>query len=190
MDLQSYNVKGFDRGAAPWVEALWILVSCCLFKSPIPLPSGVRRALLRCFGAKIGQRVVIRSPISISFPWRLEIGDDVWLGEGVMILSLARVRIESNVCVSQRAFLCTGSHEFLRQTFDLVTEPITIREQSWIAAQAFIGPGVEIGPGSVVGAGCVATRDVPPNCFAQGNPMQTTPLSKNGPGAVRAIRGL
>jgi putative colanic acid biosynthesis acetyltransferase WcaF len=178
MNLQSFGTKGFDRGASLLTWAAWNVVSCCFFKSFVPLPSGLRRMLLRCFGAKIGQRVVIRSPISISFPWRLEIGDDVWLGEGVMILSLAPVRIESNVCVSQRAFLCSGSHDFSRETFDLITEPITIHEGSWVAAQAFVGSGVEIGPGSLVSAGCVVTRDVPPKSCARGNPMRIIPIEQ------------
>jgi putative colanic acid biosynthesis acetyltransferase WcaF len=176
MNLASYSPRDFDRGASGLKEITWTLVSSCFFKTSLPFPSALRCALLRLFGARVGQRVVIRSQISITFPWRLDLGDDVWLGEGVMILSLASVRIESNVCISQRAFLCTGSHEFGRETFDLVTQPITIHTQSWVAAQAFVGPGVEVGTGSLVGAGCVVTESVPARSFAKGNPMQIVPL--------------
>jgi putative colanic acid biosynthesis acetyltransferase WcaF len=80
--------------------------------------------------------------------------------------------IESSVCVSQRAFLCTGSHDFRSPAFDLVTKGIAIRSGSWIAAQAFVGPGVEVGEGSMVCAGSVVTENVAPRTIVRGNPAQ------------------
>ncbi len=132
--------------------------------------------MLRLFGARIGNGVVIRGNVNISFPWRLTIGDHVWIGEDVGILTLAPVLIESNVCISQRAYLCTGSHDFRSETFDLVTRPITIRSGSWIAAGAVILPGVEIGPHSLVAAGSVVNRDVPSSTVVRGNPA--APIGK------------
>ncbi len=134
------------------------------------MPSIWRVRLLRLFGARVGAGVVIRAGINITFPWRLTVGDYVWLGEEVMILSLAPVTIESNSCISQRAFLCTGSHNFRVPTFDLQTAPITIRAGTWIAAEAFIGPGVEIGASSVISAGTVIMKDVAPYSLMRGNP--------------------
>jgi putative colanic acid biosynthesis acetyltransferase WcaF len=136
------------------------------------ISSALRVALLRMFGARIGSGVVVRANVNVSYPWRLTLGDDVWLGEEVMILSLAPVVIESSVCISQRAFLCTGSHDFRSEKFSLVTKPITVRGGSWIAAQAFISPGVDIGEGSMVCAGSVVVENVPPKCIVRGNPAQ------------------
>ena len=130
----------------------------------------LRVALLRAFGAPVGQGVVIRGKVNITFPWRLTVGDHVWVGEEVLILSLAPVVLESDICISQRAFICTGSHRFHAPGFDLVTKPITIRKGSWIAAQAFVAPGVEIGPDSMVAAGSVVLEDVPPRTVVRGNP--------------------
>ena len=172
MQLKGYTVGDFDRGAPRWKEALWVFAKCAFFLNPIPWPSALRVALLRIFGAKIGGGVVIRANVNVSYPWRLTLGDDVWLGEETVILSLAPVVIESSVCISQRAFLCTGSHDFRSEKFSLVTKPITVRSGSWIAAQAFISPGVEIGTGSMVCAGSVVTEDVPPRTIVRGNPAQ------------------
>lgn len=172
MQLEGYTTGAFERGAPRWKEALWMIVRCLFFQTPWPWPSALRVALLRVFGAKVGSGVVIRSHVNVTFPWRLTVGDHVWLGEEVVVLSLAPVTIESHVCVSQRAFLCTGSHDFRSQMFELIVKPITVRERSWIAAQVFIGPGVEIGAGSMVAAGSIVTRDVEPKSLVSGNPAQ------------------
>ncbi|HVF70727.1 MAG TPA: WcaF family extracellular polysaccharide biosynthesis acetyltransferase [Chthoniobacterales bacterium] len=158
MNLASYDNSDFDRGAPGWKEALWVAVRCLFFQNPLPWPSELRVGLLRAFDAKIGQSVVIRANVNISHPWRLEIGDHVWIGEDVGILSLAPVKIGSNVCISQRAYLCTGNHDFRREDFKLIVAPITIHDSTWIAAMSFIGPGVEVGPGEMVAAGSVVTK--------------------------------
>lgn len=144
--------------------------------NPWPWPSALRVAWLRAFGAKVGQGVVVRSYVNVTFPWRLTIGDHVWLGEEVLILSLAPVVIESHVCISQRAFLCTGSHNFRAPKFDLITKPIVIRQGSWVAAQAFVAPGIEVGPGSMVSAGSIVLQDVPPGVLAGGNPAKVVKM--------------
>jgi len=170
VDLSVYENSDFDRGAPRWKEALWAFARCLFFQNALPWPTHLRMTLLRAFGAKIGRHVIILANVNISFPWRLQVGDHVWIGEDVGILSLAQVTIESNVCISQRAYLCTGSHEFRREDFKLKVAPITVRTRSWVAAAAFVGPGVEIGAGSVVAAGSVVRENVPANVIVQGNP--------------------
>ena len=155
IDLSRYDNASFDRGAPLWKEGLWWVVRSLLFAPWFPVPSRLKVAALRAFGAKVGQGVVIRSRVNVTFPWRLEIGDHVWIGDEVIILSLDRVVIGSQVCLSQRAFLCTGSHDFSKETFDLVTRPISIGDHCWIAAQCFVAPGVTLAPGTRCRAGAV-----------------------------------
>lgn len=171
INLSTYR-KPTDRGAPRWKEAAWVVVKALLFRIPLPLPSAFRAGVMRAFGASIGEGFVIREGVDISMPWRFVAGDHVWIGEGVRILSLAEVRIGSHVCISQEAFLCTGSHRFDRTDFELETRPIRIGDGSWIAARVFVGPGVTIGPGTVVGANSTVVRDVPTRCFAAGNPAK------------------
>lgn len=170
MKLEGYTVGAFDRGAPRWQEALWVAVKALFFLTPVPWPSAWRAQLLRAFGARIGRGVVIRNFVNITYPWRFEAGDFVWLGDEAMILSLAPVVLKSNVCVSQRAFLCTGSHAFRAPAFDLLTKAITVHERSWIAAQAFVAPGVEIGPDSMVCAGSIVLASVAAGTVVAGNP--------------------
>jgi len=172
IDLSAYATGGFQRGASPLKEAAWWAVRALFFQTPLPWPSALRVALLRLFGATVGTGVVIRSQVNITFPWRFSAGDYVWIGEEVLVLSLAQVTIESNCCISQRAFLCTGSHDFSSPAFSLRTKAITIREGSWVAAGAFIAPGVQVGPGSMVAAGSVVMGDVGPRVIVRGNPAE------------------
>ncbi|MCX6879265.1 MAG: WcaF family extracellular polysaccharide biosynthesis acetyltransferase [Verrucomicrobia bacterium] len=152
LDFTQFNNSGFSRGVPTWKEALWWAARSLFFAPWFPLPSVLKVAVLRLFGAKVGRCVVIRSRVNITFPWKLELGDHVWLGDEVLILSLDRVTIGSNVCISQRAFLCTGSHDFRKESFDLITEPIEIGDGCWVAAQAFVGPGAVLPPGTMVKA--------------------------------------
>lgn len=171
IDLSIYR-KPTDRGAPRWKEALWIAVRAVFFLPSIPFPSDLRAGLLRMFGASIGRDVAIRSGVNISMPWRMEIGDSVWIGEGVRILSLAKVCVGSHVCISQEVFLCTGSHDFSKDEFTLVTGDIRIEDHCWLAARVFVSPGVTVGEGSVVGANSTVLRDVAPRCFVAGNPAR------------------
>jgi putative colanic acid biosynthesis acetyltransferase WcaF len=170
MDLSRFDNAHFDRGASRWKEALWVLVRAVFFLSPCPWPSALRVFLLRRFGARVGRGVVIRSRVNIWLPWRLEVGNHVWLGEEVFILNLAPVTLGSNVCLSQRAFLCTGNHDYTAPAFDLITKPITVEEGSWVGACAFVGPGVNVATGAVLSAGSVVTKSVEPWTIVAGNP--------------------
>lgn len=151
------------------------MVRVVIFDHRFPLPTRVKTTALRCFGMKIGRGAVIRSRVIISFPWRVTMGDHVWIGDDVTILSLAPVTIGSNVCISQRAFLCTGSHDFSRPTFDLITKPIVIEDHCWIGAMAFVGPGVTVEKGSMCAAASVVVKNVPQGSIVGGNPAK--PLS-------------
>ncbi len=170
MDLSQFSSKNFDRGAHRIQELLWILIRTLFFLTPLPLPSFLKVLLLRLFGAKIGKGVIIRSRVMIWMPWRLEIQDHVWIGEEAFLLNLSPIVIESHCCISQRAFLCTGSHDHQQIDFRFKNAPITLRQGSWIAAQAFVGAGVEVGKNSIVSAGSVALYSIPENTIVRGNP--------------------
>ncbi len=126
--------------------------------------------VLRWFGASVGRGVVIKPQVKITFPWKLTVGDHVWLGEECWLLNLAPIAIESNVCISQRAFLCSGNHDYKSPAFDLNTKPIRVESGAWIAASAFVGPGIKVGSHAVLTAGSVATKDLQPYGIYQGNP--------------------
>jgi putative colanic acid biosynthesis acetyltransferase WcaF len=170
VDFSKYTTGKFDRGAGVVKESLWLITSLILFQlCPVNF-SRLKCFVLRCFGANIGQGVVIKPAVKITFPWKLTLGDHVWLGEECWLLNLERIVIADHVCLSQRAFLCTGNHDFGSSTFDLVTRPITVETGVWIGAGAWVGPGVTIGSHAVLSAGSVATKKLEPFGIYRGNP--------------------
>ena len=161
MNLEIYSPGTFHRGRSAITEAAWIVLRTFIFSQLIP-SSSIRVFGLRLFGAHIGRGVVIKPNVKVKFPWRLIIGDFVWVGEDVWIDNLDWVRVGNHSCISQGAYLCTGSHDWKKQSFDLVTRPINIGSHSWIAAKVCVGPGVTIGDGAVVCFGSVVDKDVEP----------------------------
>lgn len=169
IELRNFNSSKLSRGRSRPIEAAWLLVHWLFISSWIP-GSAHRRIILRLFGAKIGNRVILKPFVRVKFPWRLEVGDDSWIGEDVWIDNLDRVAIGSNCCISQGTYLCTGSHDWSRSTFDLSTRQIDIMDGAWLAAFCVVGPGVRVGAGAVLALGSVATQDLESWYIYKGNP--------------------
>lgn len=153
-DLSSFRNDDYRPGSAP-KRALWYVVSLVFFQSYLFPFSGLKAALLRLFGARVGKGLVIKPSVRIKYPWFLDIGDHVWIGEGVWIDNLVQVRIGSHVCISQEAMLLTGNHDYKRSTFDLNAASITLDNGVWIGARALVLPGSVCESHAVVSAGTV-----------------------------------
>jgi putative colanic acid biosynthesis acetyltransferase WcaF len=159
MKLANYSNADFDRGRSRAIEILWRMFEGVLFNSWLP-GSAWRVRILRLFGASIGRGVVIKPHVRVKFPWKLKIGDHSWIGESVWIDNLAEVSIGSNCCISQGAYLCTGSHRWDKATFDLETRPIVIEDQCWVGAMAKVAPGVRMEEGAVLAMGSLTTSNL------------------------------
>jgi putative colanic acid biosynthesis acetyltransferase WcaF len=172
MRLDRYTVGSYSPGAPLWKQIGWYYLGSPLVSSYSIVGSGFKCWLLRCFGAEVGEGVCIKPGVKIKFPWRLKVGDFVWLGENCWIDNVALVTIASHSCVSQDVYLCTGNHDWRDPAFELKDTPIQIEEGCWIAARATIGPGVKVGRGAVLCLGSVASRSLEPMTIYAGNPAQ------------------
>lgn len=160
VDLSTFDPRALDRGRPKFIEALWMIAKLIVVQSRLPWPSFVRRAVLVCFGAKIGKGFYIRPSVNIHFPWKLTIGDNVWIGEGCTILNLMPVEIRSNAALAHEVYVSTGNHDIRKSNFPYANAPVIIDSSSWIGTRAFIGAGVHVKRGAVVAAGAVVTKDV------------------------------
>ncbi len=172
MRLDNYTLGTYSPAAPFWKQLLWYFIGFPLVKSYWLPMSALKVWVLKAFGAQIGQNVRIKPGVQVKFPWRLTVGDYVWIGEDAWIDNLAPVIIESHVCLSQGVYLCTGNHDWSHPDFKLITAPIYIQESSWIAAKAVIGPGVTVGRGAVLSLGGVSGRSLEPMTIYAGNPAQ------------------
>ncbi len=165
------STQGLNRGVSKFKEISWYLVKVCFFLSTLPYPSKLKVFLLRLFGAKTGTGIIIKPRVNIHFPWKLEIGNHVWIGEEVFFLNFEKLSIGDNVCISQRAFLCGGNHDYKIQSMPFRNGPIILEDGCWIGASCFVGPNVIIGVDSVITAQSVVTKTIPSNSIYGGNPI-------------------
>ena len=174
VDLTHYdtNNKAYREsiGAARWKQWLWFFCSLLLVRNPLIPFSGFRKWILVLFGARIGVDTRIRPGVRIKYPWKLIMGDHVWLGEDCWIDNLTDVKIGNHVCISQGAMLCTGNHNYHSSEFELIMKPIILEDGVWIGARGLVGPGVIAHAHSMLTAGSVASKDMEEYAIYQGNP--------------------
>ncbi len=170
MDLDHFDGSNFSKGASFYKITLWYFVNALFVKASWNPVMCVKIWLLKLFGAKIGKGLVIKNNVNIKFPWKLEIGDNVWLGENCWLDNLDYIAIGSNVCISQGALLITGNHDYTKVDFPYRNAPIKIEDGAWIGAKAVVAPGVRIATHSILALGTVMTKDTEPFGIYQGNP--------------------
>ena len=169
-DLSSYKNDWYKPGKGLLIRSLWFVVNVIFFMNPIIATSALKRVLLRMFGARVGKGVIIKPSVNIKYPWKLVIGDHVWIGEKVWIDNLGNVNLGDNSCLSQGAMLLCGNHDFKKSTFDLKVGDITIENGAWIGAFAVVCPGVTCKSHSVLTVKSVATSDLEAYYIYKGNP--------------------
>jgi len=166
---KDFDKKEFTTGASGSRMICWYLINLLFFRSGLVPFSNILVLILRIFGAKIGKQVRIKPHIYVKYPWKLSIGDYSWLAD-CYLDNLAQITIGNHVCISQKAMLITGNHDYKSTHFDLITKPITIEDGAWICANATVTPGVTIKTHAILTTGSVATQDIEAYTIYQGNP--------------------
>jgi putative colanic acid biosynthesis acetyltransferase WcaF len=169
-DLTRFRLPQGYRGRAAWFVQLWWVFEALFVRSTPQAFYSWRRLALRLFGAKIGRNVMVRPGVRVTFPWKLEIADHCWIGDNVTLYSVARITIGAHTAISPEAYLCAGTHDHRDISFPLITGPIIVEPECWIAARAFVGPGVTVGRGAVVGACSLVLSHVPSATVVGGVP--------------------
>jgi putative colanic acid biosynthesis acetyltransferase WcaF len=170
--LNTFRLPKNFRGKNAFVVQLWWIVQGTFFRMSPQFLYGFRRFLLRLFGATIGKKVIIRPTVKITYPWKVSIGDFSWIGDDVGLYSLGEIEIGNHVVISQKSYLCTGSHDFEKMEFPIYHKKIQIEDECWLATDVYVAPGVTIGKGTVVGARSSVFKNLPSNTICMGAPAK------------------
>ena len=168
-DLSKFNNDWYYPGNKFKVLA-WFLANCLIINNYLPIPMALKILVLKLFGAKIGKNLIIKPKVNIKYPWFLEIGNNVWIGETVWIDNFVSVVIEDNSCISQGATLLTGNHDYKKSSFNLIAGEIYLEKGVWIGAKSVVCGGVRCMNHSVLAVNSVATKDLKAYTIYQGNP--------------------
>ena len=171
-NLDKFILPSGFRGRSAVIVQLWWIIQSTLFSMSPQFMYGWRRFLLRCFGAKVGVKVLIRPSSKVTYPWKVKIGDNSWIGDDVVLYSLGEIEIGNNVVLSQRSYVCAASHDYSSEAFDIFSDKVKLEDGVWIATDVFIAPGITIHKGAVVGARSSVFKDIPEAMVCVGNPAK------------------
>lgn len=154
-------------------RVLWQIVRKLFFAPfPGPLFKRWRISLLRLFGATIGQGCRVDASCKVWWPGNLVMGNYACLADSVDCYNVSPITIGDYATVSQRAFLCSASHDTDSLALPLIHAPITIESYAWVCAETLVGPGVTVHEGAVLGARSITMRDMEPWTIYAGNPAR------------------
>ncbi|MFD6029751.1 putative colanic acid biosynthesis acetyltransferase WcaF [Cellulosimicrobium aquatile] len=139
---------------------LWGAAELLFVSNPWQISSRLRVAVLRAFGAHIGEGVVFRPRTRVRFPWKIHVGANCWIGEGVWIHNQDDVWIGHDAVLSQDTLVTTGSHRH-RTDMGLVTAPVHVGPGAWVTARCVVLGGTRIGRSALVTPGSVVRGEVP-----------------------------
>jgi putative colanic acid biosynthesis acetyltransferase WcaF len=155
-------------------RVLWSTVAVTLWRwSPRPW-NGLRRTLLRLFGATIGRRVAIDPTVRVEIPWNLTIEDDVRVCDGAILYSLGTISIGRGTLIGPFVHICAGTHDYSSPSFWLLRTPIVIESECVILAAAFVAPDVTVRERCVLRERCGVYADTEPGQVYEGNPARAT----------------
>lgn len=171
-DLSLFRLPPGFRGRSAIVVQIWWLVQATFFRGSPQFAYRWRAALLRYFGAQVGLGVRLRPSVTITYPWKVRLGDYAWIGDRAVLYSLGDICIGAHSVISQGSHLCAADHDPTAADFPVRSRPILIGRECWVASEVFVGPGVSIGDGSVVGARSVVFSDLPSGMICYGHPCK------------------
>ncbi len=169
------------------LSTLWRQLLIFIFKMygcPRILKYGdnTNKAILKAFGAKVGENVRVRSPIILNNTLKryenLIIEDNCLLNGNNYLDLTNKIILHEGVSLGPGVTIMTHNrynyNPFLedRLAHTCGRKEVVIKKGAGIKAGALIIHGITIGENAVVAGNAVVNRDVPDNCFVAGVPAK------------------
>lgn len=137
----------------------------------------------------VGAKSVVRGLVRIERSGHVNIGNNCYIGDDVIISAHAGINIESNVLIAHGVQIFDNISHPLdanerarhyqailageRHAPDIPAAPVIIENDAWVGLNSIIMKGVRIGARSIVAAGSVVIDNVPMDTTVAGNPAHT-----------------
>lgn len=136
-------------------------------------PKELRELFSQLIGKEVDESFGIFPPFSSDYGQNISIGKNVFINSGCCFQDQGGIEIGDNVLIGQQVVIATLNHDLIPQKrANMIASPVKIGNDVWIGAHATILSGVTIGNGAVIAAGAVVTKDVEENTVVGGVPAK------------------
>ena len=133
----------------------------------------LRELFSKLIGKNVGENFGLFPPFYADYGQNITVGKNVFINSGCCFQDQGGIEIGNDVLIGQQVVIATLDHDLIpEKRANMMPAPVKIGNQVWIGAHATILSGVTIGNGAVVAAGAVVTKDVPENTVVAGVPAK------------------
>ena len=136
-------------------------------------PAEIRSLFSALTGRKVDESFGLFPPFSTDYGLNITVGKNVFINSGCCFQDQGGIEIGDNVLIGQQVVIATLNHDLnCGKRKNMLPAPVKIENGVWIGAHATVLAGVTVGKNSVVAAGAVVTKDVPANAVVAGVPAK------------------
>ncbi|MDE7182261.1 MAG: sugar O-acetyltransferase [Clostridia bacterium] len=133
----------------------------------------LRELFSELIGKKVDGKFGLFPPFYADYGQNITVGQNVFINSGCCFQDQGGIEIGDNVLIGQQVVIATLNHDLSpAKRGNMLPAPVKIGNGVWIGAHATILSGVTVGDGAVIAAGAVVNRDVPANTVVGGVPAK------------------
>lgn len=134
-------------------------------------PEEIRELFSELTGQSVDGGFGLFPPFNADYGFNIKVGKNVFINSGCCFQDQGGIEIGDNVLIGQQVVIATIDHDLCpNKRGNMKLAPVKIGNFVWIGAHATILSGVTVGDNSIIAAGAVVTKDVPSNVVVAGAP--------------------
>lgn len=136
-------------------------------------PDEIRKLFSELIGNEVDESFGLFPPFNADYGQNIKVGKNVFINSGCCFQDQGGIEIGDNVLIGQQVVIATLNHDLMPQKrADMSPAPVKIGNGVWVGTHATILPGVTVGDNAVIAAGAVVTKDVAPDTVVGGVPAR------------------